>query len=412
MRCNLDGTNVETLMTVPNFIPGLAIDEKNQRLFLAYWSDDNVMTTDMTCSTTPTLVFGSSNGTFQMAVSNVEEKLYFGEMSTGKIRKCNLDGSSPQDVVSISGVPMALSIPTVPPAPTIYANETYTFELNDFLFSSIDKDLLTKIKITSLVIKGAIYLDVNNNNVVDAGEEVALNQEILKADIVAGTLKFNPITNDYGSPYTTFIFDWFDGTSYSTFDYLQYIYVLPIAPVVTTQAVSDIGSTTATGNGNITDLGVPFPTSYGVCWNTAGLPTTSDNKVDLGAKSVTGAFTAAVTGLNANTTYKVRAYAINEAGISYGNEVSFTTTDTSLGVEILENNAFKLYPNPVENTLHITDQIEIEQVSLFNLIGQKVLEFDVNSKSATLDVSRLSEGIYNAIIKSENAIKTVKVVKQ
>ncbi|MDP4271898.1 MAG: IPT/TIG domain-containing protein, partial [Bacteroidota bacterium] len=326
MRCNLDGTNVETLMTVSNFMPGLTIDEKNQRLYLAYWQDNKVMTTDMTCSTTPTLVFDSSNGTFQMAVSNVENKLYFGEMNTKKIRKCNLDGSSPQDIVSgLSGQPMALSIPTIPPAPTISANETYTFELNDFLFSSVDKDLLTKIKITTLTSKGTLYLDANSNNIVDAGEAVVLNQEIAKADLVAGTLKFNPVANDYGSPYTTFTFRWFNGTSYSTLDYLQYIYVLSIAPTVTTQAVSAIGLTTATGNGNVTNLGVPFPTSYGICWNTAGSPTTSNTKVDLGATSATGVFTAAITGLTANTTYKVRAYATNEAGTSYGTEVSFTT---------------------------------------------------------------------------------------
>ena len=326
MRCNLDGTNIETLMTTTSFTPGLTIDEKNQRLYLAYWADNKVMTTDMTCSTTPTLVFGSSNGTFQMAVSNVDDKLYFGEMETQKIRKCNLDGSSPQDIVdNLSAQPMALSIPTVPPAPTINANETYTFELNDFLFASVDKNLLTKIKITTLTGKGTLYLDANSNNIIDAGEAVVLNQEIAKADLVAGTLKFNPAANDYGSPYTTFTFRWFNGTSYSTLDLLQYIYVLSIVPTVTTQAVSDIGLTTATGNGNVTNLGVPSPTSYGICWNTAGSPTTSNSKVDLGAKSATGAFTAAITGLTANTTYKVRAYATNEAGTSYGTEVSFTT---------------------------------------------------------------------------------------
>jgi len=326
MRCNLDGTNIETLKATTSFIPGLTIDEKNQRLYLAYWRDDKVMTTDMTCSATPTLVFAGSNGTFQMAVSNVENKLYFGEIETAKIRKCNLDGSSPQDIVSdLSGSPMALSIPTIPPAPTISANETYTFELNDFLFASVDKDLLTKIKITALTDKGTLYLDANSNNIVDAGEAVVLNQEISKTDIVEGKLKFNPVTNDYGSPYTTFTFKWFDGTSYSTLDYLQYIYVLSVAPTITTEAVSGVGSTKATGNGNITNLGVPFPTSYGVCWNTVGSPTTSDSKVDKGSISTIGAFTAAITGLTANTIYKARAYAINEAGTSYGEEVTFTT---------------------------------------------------------------------------------------
>jgi len=98
------------------------------------------------------------------------------------------------------------------------------------------------------------------------------------------------------------------------------------APTVTTQAVSSIASTTATGNGNITVLGVPNPTAYGVCWNTTGTPTTSDNKADNGTASATGAFTASMTGLTANATYHVRAFAINTAGTSYGSEVTFTTS--------------------------------------------------------------------------------------
>jgi sugar lactone lactonase YvrE len=97
------------------------------------------------------------------------------------------------------------------------------------------------------------------------------------------------------------------------------------APVVSTQALSGIGTNTASGNGTIISLGTPNPTSYGVCWNTTGTPTILDNQVDLGAKSTTGTFIVPITGLSANTTYKVRAYATNAAGTSYGNTVSFTT---------------------------------------------------------------------------------------
>jgi len=227
MRCNLDGTNVETLLTVPNFMPGMTIDEINQKLYLTYWSDNKVMITNMTCSTTPSLVFDSSNGTFQMSVSSIENKLYFAEMNTSKIRKCNLDGTLPQDIIKLtSGQIMALSIPTVPPAPTIIENQTDTLKLRDFLFSSVDQDLFSKIKLTSLADKGTMYLDANNNNVIDEGETVILNQEISKADIVAGMLKFSPVTGTFGTPYTSFNFQWFNGTIYSASEYTQSIYVI------------------------------------------------------------------------------------------------------------------------------------------------------------------------------------------
>ncbi|MCF8146618.1 MAG: IPTL-CTERM sorting domain-containing protein [Deltaproteobacteria bacterium] len=96
-------------------------------------------------------------------------------------------------------------------------------------------------------------------------------------------------------------------------------------PTVTTQAVTGIGATTATGNGNITDLGYSNPTQHGVCWNTTGIPTIADNKTEDGPVGVAGPFTSPMTGLSPNTTYYVRAYATNSVGTAYGDEVSFTT---------------------------------------------------------------------------------------
>ncbi len=105
---------------------------------------------------------------------------------------------------------------------------------------------------------------------------------------------------------------------------------IAIAPTVTTQAVTAIGTTTATGNGNITSLGIPNPTAYGVCWNTSVSPTITDNNTDKGSASSTGAFTANMTSLAMGTTYYVRAYATNATGTAYGSEVSFTTTTITI----------------------------------------------------------------------------------
>ena len=101
---------------------------------------------------------------------------------------------------------------------------------------------------------------------------------------------------------------------------------------VTTQVVTDITSTTATGNGNIASLGIPNPTQHGVCWSTSTDPTVddvNDFKTTEGAVSSTGAFTSSMTGLTHNTLYYVRAYATNTVGTSYGNEVTFTTEEAS-----------------------------------------------------------------------------------
>ena len=97
------------------------------------------------------------------------------------------------------------------------------------------------------------------------------------------------------------------------------------APTVTTQAVTGIGTTSATGNGDITALGTPNPTAHGVCWSTSANPTIVDSKIDKGAASSTGAFTASISGLSSGITYHVRAYATNSAGTAYGDDVTFIT---------------------------------------------------------------------------------------
>ncbi|MBA7681469.1 hypothetical protein ES703_89808 [subsurface metagenome] len=99
------------------------------------------------------------------------------------------------------------------------------------------------------------------------------------------------------------------------------------APTVTTQAVSDIGGTTATGNGNVTDLGDAAVTQHGHCWSTSANPTTADDKTENGAKGATGAFTSSITDLTKGTLYHCRAYATNAYGTSYGSDVTFTTVE-------------------------------------------------------------------------------------
>ncbi|NDV17028.1 T9SS type B sorting domain-containing protein [Muricauda sp. TY007] len=101
--------------------------------------------------------------------------------------------------------------------------------------------------------------------------------------------------------------------------------VLPAtAPTLTSSAVSSITATGATFSGNVTDDGGATVTERGFVYSTNPNPTTSDTKIQVG--SGTGSFSDAVTGLSAETTYYVRAYAINIEGTSYGSDESFTTS--------------------------------------------------------------------------------------
>jgi uncharacterized protein (TIGR02145 family) len=97
----------------------------------------------------------------------------------------------------------------------------------------------------------------------------------------------------------------------------------PGVPVLTTTTITDVTETTANCGGNISsDEGAPV-TNRGVCWGTYQNPTIQDNRTSDGTG--TGIFMSSITGLTANTTYYVRAYAINSAGTGYGETFLFTT---------------------------------------------------------------------------------------
>ena len=104
-------------------------------------------------------------------------------------------------------------------------------------------------------------------------------------------------------------------------------------PSLITNSASDISATTATLGGNITNAGTPAYTERGVVYATTQNPTTDHNKTAVSGTG-TGDFSAKVSGLTANTMYYVRAYAINEVGTAYGEQVNFTTSeDNSIGSE-------------------------------------------------------------------------------
>jgi len=92
---------------------------------------------------------------------------------------------------------------------------------------------------------------------------------------------------------------------------------------VTTTAVTDVTSSTATAGGKITNDNNIVTTSQGVCWSTNTGPTINDSKTT--STTITVDFTGSITGLTPNTTYYVRAYLSNSDNTVYGNELSFTT---------------------------------------------------------------------------------------
>jgi len=111
-----------------------------------------------------------------------------------------------------------------------------------------------------------------------------------------------------------------------------------VPPKLSSIAVTNIGSVSATGGGDIISDGGAVIKHAGVCWSNSINPTVEDFKTD-GEEALTH-FESNLTGLKPGLNYHVRAYATNLIGTAYGEDRTFTTTTTA--PEIISTNVISI----------------------------------------------------------------------
>lgn len=90
-----------------------------------------------------------------------------------------------------------------------------------------------------------------------------------------------------------------------------------------TQNVTDISFNAGSSGGSITGDGGFAIIDKGIYWSTNSNPSEYVNKISAGSGLEN--YIVNLSGLNKLTTYYVRAYATNEKGTAYGEEIAFTT---------------------------------------------------------------------------------------
>ena len=94
---------------------------------------------------------------------------------------------------------------------------------------------------------------------------------------------------------------------------------------VKTSQVTDITSTTATASGMIVSVGNSTIIECGVCWLKGDSDPTVTNYHMSAGNGALGSFTCKITGLLPNTLYRLRAYVLDDDGVTYGYSVGFKT---------------------------------------------------------------------------------------
>jgi len=98
----------------------------------------------------------------------------------------------------------------------------------------------------------------------------------------------------------------------------------------------------------------------------------------------------------------------------YGNLGTCTfelTVDTILGIGDTVIEGFSYAPNPVDNVLNLNSVEIIKEIQIFNILGQKVINMQVDAISLQMDLSKLQTGTYIMKVLVSGKTGTFKVVK-
>lgn len=130
-------------------------------------------------------------------------------------------------------------------------------------------------------------------------------------------------------------------------DYFKDLYQESKLTVTTTEP-TDITSTSATVGGNVTSDGNSTVTERGIYYGTSQNPENTGTKVSIG--NGTGTFSKTLTGLSADNTYYVKAYAKNSTGVAYGTQKQFKTSETQTTPTVVTDDATDV--TDISATLH------------------------------------------------------------
>lgn len=147
---------------------------------------------------------------------------------------------------------------------------------------------------------------------------------------------------------------------------------------------------------------------YGLSADVAGMTIDlADHPEIIGAMAMTNevTFTPPTTG-----TYYFGFHAYSDAN-QYDLYLDDIAVDAALGAPQAQTGVFTYYPNPVKDVLKLSYTNAITNVTVYNLLGQAVINTAMNQNEASIDMSRLPAGNYIVKVSADTMTKTIKVIK-
>ncbi len=196
---------------------------------------------------------------------------------------------------------------------------------------SIKTESVTKVSYTSCSVNGS-FLDFGEDVIVQHGfcyslsPNPTVNDMTKKLGPVSSTDAFSADLTGLAVNTTYYVKAFAQNSAEPIYSEVQLTFkTLAIElPTVYTNDVSDISANSAIIGGNVTNDGGTAITETGVYYSNSPSSDATGTKLQIG--NGTGSFSTSITSLIEDTSYYIKAYAINSVGTSYGTEKSFSTT--------------------------------------------------------------------------------------
>ncbi|MDP1619783.1 MAG: hypothetical protein Q8M12_02185, partial [bacterium] len=205
-----------------------------------------------------------------------------------------------------------------------------------------------------------------------------------------------------------------DGLNTPTLSGVTVSYATINLPTVTTTSITNLNSTTATGNANLTATGGENPTRY-IQWGTQSNTYPNQCSADTGS---TGAYACNLTNLISDTTYYYRAKATNSAGEAYGSEQSFHTMPDEVTVsnptptditELYTDSYIAFDSGTLDSTDQVTTHIDVTLATGANQITLPDNTVITNTEGGNFDMSAFDITLRDVRSEVPDSLAAIKV---
>jgi hypothetical protein len=86
--------------------------------------------------------------------------------------------------------------------------------------------------------------------------------------------------------------------------------------------------------------------------------------------------------------------------------------DPDVSTTGFDRNSFSFYPNPTSHTLYLETGEQVDEVKIYNILGQGVIHETPNTVSPSINVEMLQSGTYLMKVTIDGVSKSFKFVRE